>query len=465
MSNGLAPADVLPETVRTPRLSLDLIGPAEAAAMVRGERGPSYHPDFPRPDDVSAASLVAATPEAERSWGTRRLVRLNDGLVFGTIGFYGAPRPSADDVPEVEVGYGLVEDARGHGVATEALAGLLELTDAAGVRVRAAVAPENAASLRVLAKSGFTGLRGANEDGELVMVRPLPDTAPARTAATAAPTMTAPATAAPTTGGPALPRLVATDLDGTLLHTDGTVTARTREVLEALDERGVPVVFVTGRPVRWMEKLWARVGNHGLAVCSNGGIVYDVAEHRVRNALTIDTDTAIRVAQVLRRAIPGTTFALEKVEGFAREQTFLPRNQAPSDIPIGSLEEICDQTVVKLLARHEEITPEPFWHQVEELVGDLVTTTWSSTGTLVEMSARGVTKASTLERIAAEHDVPAEDVVAFGDMPNDIPMLQWAGHSYAMENAHASVAAVARYGAPRNDEDGVAETLARLFGL
>src|SRR3954470_7622164 len=70
--------------------------------------------------------------------------------------------------------------------------------------------------------------------------------------------------------------LVATDLDGTLLHSDGTVTARTREVLDAVDRRGVTVVFVTGRPVRWMEPLWHHVGDHGLAICSNGGIVYDV---------------------------------------------------------------------------------------------------------------------------------------------------------------------------------------------
>jgi RimJ/RimL family protein N-acetyltransferase len=76
-------------------------------------------------------------------------------------------------VPEVEIGYGLVADARGRGVATEAVRALLVLTDAEGVRVRASVPPENKASIRVLAKCGFTQLRGGNEDGELVMARPL----------------------------------------------------------------------------------------------------------------------------------------------------------------------------------------------------------------------------------------------------------------------------------------------------
>lgn len=260
-------------------------------------------------------------------------------------------------------------------------------------------------------------------------------------------------------------RLVATDLDGTLLHSDGTVTAYTRSVLDELDRRGVHVVFVTGRPIRWMDQLWDAVGGHGLAVCSNGGIVYDVASHSVRNALTIDPDTCLRTASLIRRAVPGSSFALEKTGGFAREDTFMPRVAPPLGIPVGSMAEIVDETVVKLLARHEEMSPQEFWERVEEAVGTLVTTTWSSVGALVEMSAKGVTKASTLARLCAEFGIGPEEVVAFGDMPNDLDMLTWAGSSYAMANAHPTVHAVAAEIAPTNDEDGVAATLAGLFGL
>jgi Cof subfamily protein (haloacid dehalogenase superfamily) len=260
-------------------------------------------------------------------------------------------------------------------------------------------------------------------------------------------------------------RLVATDLDGTLLHSDGTVTAYTRAVLDELDRRGVHVVFVTGRPIRWMDSLWDAVGGHGLAICSNGGIVYDVASHSVRNALTIDPDTIVQVGKTLRKAIPGTSFALEKTGGFGVEETFMARHDRVRGIPTGPLEQIVDGTVVKLLAQHEEIAPEPFWQEVEEQVGHLVTTTWSSTFSMVEMSAHGVTKASTLERLAAELGVDSFEVVAFGDMPNDIEMLTWAGSSYAMANAHESVLGVAAHEAPPNDEDGVAVTLAELFDL
>lgn len=262
-----------------------------------------------------------------------------------------------------------------------------------------------------------------------------------------------------------LPRLVATDLDGTLLHTDGTVTARTREVLTAVEALGVTVVFVTGRPVRWMDDLWEHVGGHGLAVVSNGGILYDVHSRAVRMARPIRVETGLEAAKILRDAVPGTTFAMERIEGFAKEPGFMPRLEPPADMLVGPVEEVLDETVVKLLARHEDLEPEPFWAEVESHVGHLLTTTWSSVGALVEMSAPEVSKASTLELVCAELGIDASEVVAFGDMPNDLPMLEWAGTSYAMGNAHPSVQELADRVAPTNEEDGVAQTLAAIFDL
>ena len=260
-------------------------------------------------------------------------------------------------------------------------------------------------------------------------------------------------------------KLVATDLDGTLLHTDGTVTARTRDALTAVEARGVTVVFVTGRPIRWMDDLWEHVGGHGLAICSNGGIVYDVHARSVSRARTIPVDVGLEVADVLRAAIPGTTFAVEKTDGFAKEDGFMPRLPPPPGMAVGAMAQILDATTVKILARHEDLDPERFWARVEAMVGDLVTTTWSSTGALVEISAAGVTKASTLKLVCDERGIDADGVVAFGDMPNDLPMLAWAGTSYAMANAHPSVRDLAGRVAPSNEDDGVASILEDLFDL
>jgi RimJ/RimL family protein N-acetyltransferase len=155
----------LPERIETERLRLVPVTVGDAADMAAGRRQDRWHHDYPRPDDVDAASLVRAGDTG--FWGPRHVVL--DRRAVGSIGCFGVPVDG-----ETEVGLGLVPEVRGRGVATEALRGLLAATDAAGVRLRASVDPGNTASLRLLARCGFSELRGSTEAGELVMARPLP---------------------------------------------------------------------------------------------------------------------------------------------------------------------------------------------------------------------------------------------------------------------------------------------------
>ena len=163
MSEEPAPVPVLPALISSERLRLIAISTTDAGDMLAGRHQDRWHPDYPRRDDVDAAAMV----RAGETWGPRHVVL--GMLAVGSIGCFGPPTDG-----EAEVGYGLVESARGGGVATEALRALLAQTDLVGVRLRASVQPDNRASVRVLAKCGFTELRGSNEDGELVMARPLP---------------------------------------------------------------------------------------------------------------------------------------------------------------------------------------------------------------------------------------------------------------------------------------------------
>jgi RimJ/RimL family protein N-acetyltransferase len=158
----------LPEVVESDRLRLPLWSADVVADLRAGRRRPEWHPDFPREDDRDAAALWADGDP----WGPRSIVR--GDTVLGSVGFFGPPAPAEDGVPETEVGFGLVPEARGWGFATEALGALIAVVDTAGVRVRAGVRPDNRESLRVLAKCGFTTLRGSDEDGALVMARPVP---------------------------------------------------------------------------------------------------------------------------------------------------------------------------------------------------------------------------------------------------------------------------------------------------
>lgn len=262
-----------------------------------------------------------------------------------------------------------------------------------------------------------------------------------------------------------LPRLVATDLDGTLVRSDGTVSDYTRGVLEELERRGVPVVFVTGRPLRWADDVFPYVGGHGLAVVSNGGLVWDVARSAVHLMRPIEPEVGLEVCRLVRDAVPGSRFAVETLAGIGLEPDFLERHVVPEGSRRGAVEEIFDAPALKLLARHEDLAPQEFWDAAEAVVQGRVTITWSSTTALLEMSAAGVTKASTLALLCADLGVDAADVIAFGDMPNDLPMLDWAGTSYAMADAHHTVTELADHVAPGHDDDGVARVLAGVFDL
>jgi Cof subfamily protein (haloacid dehalogenase superfamily) len=261
-----------------------------------------------------------------------------------------------------------------------------------------------------------------------------------------------------------VPRLVATDLDGTLLRTDGTVSARTASVLREVLDRGVEVVFVTARPLRWMTELWPYVGSRGLAVVSNGALLLDVATGQPLEVHAIDPASGLALAAAIREAVPGCDFEVETLSGPAMDHAYDEHGHAPPGSPRGDLAAIWTEPALKLLVRQPSMDPAAFRAAVVDAVGDRATPTWTVDG-LVEISAPGVTKGAALARLCELRGVAPADVVAFGDMPNDLPMLAWAGTSYAVANAHPCVVAAADHLAPANDDDGVAVVLARTFGL
>ncbi|WP_420111937.1 HAD hydrolase family protein [Pseudactinotalea sp.] len=260
------------------------------------------------------------------------------------------------------------------------------------------------------------------------------------------------------------PRLVATDLDGTLVRSDGTVSGWTRAVLAALDARDVPVLFVTARPLRWMEHLWPIVGGHGMAIVSNGAIWFDVATRSVRHLWGIEAEVGLRLTDVIAAAVPEATFALETETGIRYDPHFVDEWDPRPDCPRGPLADIWTDPVVKLLVTAPGLDADHLRKATVSAVGDRAVVTWTGPD-LIEISAAGITKAATLARVASELGVERADVAAFGDMPNDIPMITWAGTGYAMANADPALLEVADHVAPDHDDDGVARVLAELFDL
>jgi HAD superfamily hydrolase (TIGR01484 family) len=260
------------------------------------------------------------------------------------------------------------------------------------------------------------------------------------------------------------PRLVASDLDGTLLRSDGTLSEHTADVLRRVLDLGVDLAFVTARPRRWMDHLWPYVGSRGLAIVSNGALLLDVSTGEALEVRALEIGPGLVLVERLRAALPGAHFAVEMIDGIALEPEYLEPGHAPPGSPTGPLHEVWTAPALKLLVRHETLDPVVFREQVVATVGDAAVATWTVDG-LMEISAVGVTKGDGLARLCARLDIDRADVVVFGDMPNDVPMLTWAGTSYAVANAHPSVLEAADHVAPSNDDDGVAHVVSALFGL
>jgi Cof subfamily protein (haloacid dehalogenase superfamily) len=260
------------------------------------------------------------------------------------------------------------------------------------------------------------------------------------------------------------PAVVATDLDGTVVRSDGTISARTRDALTRAEEAGAMVVLVTGRPPRWMSGIADATGHHGIAICANGALVYDLHAEKVVESHPLAVATALGLVEQLRDAIPGIGFAVESVDGrFGHEPSYQPR-WVTDDVTVGDVETLLDGPVAKLLGRHEEMDPDTLLAKATEVVTvELANITHSSSSGLLEISAAGVSKATTLATLCDEHGHDASVVVAFGDMPNDLPMLAWAGHSVAVANAHPDVLAAVDEVTASNDDDGVAVVLERWF--
>ncbi|WP_214108085.1 HAD family hydrolase [Acrocarpospora catenulata] len=262
------------------------------------------------------------------------------------------------------------------------------------------------------------------------------------------------------------PRLIATDLDGTALRSDGTVSPRTAAAFAGVERAGAMLVFVTGRPPRWMHAVADKVRHHGLAICANGALVYDLHNETIVESHLIERPVLDEVVRRLREGVPELSFAVEYEVGFAYEHAFRVGDwdhEAVHGTRVAP-DTLTALPCAKLLALRPGNDADSLFRQVADLVGDLVTPTHSSGRAMIEISARGVTKATALAGLAARHAIPPEDVVAFGDMPNDLPMLSWAGTSYAVANAHSDVLAAVDHVTATNNDDGVALVLEQLYG-
>jgi hydroxymethylpyrimidine pyrophosphatase-like HAD family hydrolase len=275
------------------------------------------------------------------------------------------------------------------------------------------------------------------------------------------------------------PRLVASDVDGTLLDPTDQISERTRAAVHRVVAAGVPFVLVTGRPPRWIPPIVEQLGHAGPAVCANGAVLYDASTDQVSYTATLDPMQLRDAADVVATALPGAKLAVELPTGSAAvngAEQFLAEPgyihpwpgadsaDAPRDVLLG-------RPAIKLLVRQTGASSDLMAAAVRELFGaqsgagpgGRLDVTYSTGYGLIELSAPGVTKGTGLARLTGKLGIAPADVLALGDMPNDLSMLRWAGYGVAMANAHPAVLESADEITTRNSEDGLALILERWF--
>ncbi|MFF1741945.1 HAD family hydrolase [Streptomyces mirabilis] len=261
-------------------------------------------------------------------------------------------------------------------------------------------------------------------------------------------------------------KLVATDLDGTLLRSDETVSERTREALAAVTAAGAAHIVVTGRAVPWTRHILDDLGYEGLAVCGQGAQVYDAGEHRLLTSVTLDRQLAgLALAKIEAEAGPlllaasrdGLDGEVLVGPGYRRQDGSLPV------VPIRDATDLWSAPLNKVYVQHPTLSDDELAAVAAKVAGGLVGVTMAGAG-IVELLPLGLSKATGLSLAARRLGVKAADTIAFGDMPNDIPMFAWAAHGVAMANAHDELKAVADEVTSSSEEDGIAVVLERLLG-
>ena len=264
------------------------------------------------------------------------------------------------------------------------------------------------------------------------------------------------------------PKLIGTDLDGTIVAHYGFISDRTKIAFTEAHKAGIHIYFVTGRPIRWMKEIKDNF-EFGMGICGNGAMLYDFRNEKILEEWLIAPEIQLEIAKRLRIAIPPVNFAIEANQKFHREKAYVPRWDIGEDnVGVDKIEEAVSDPALKMLARcvNGEFTSDEMLELATHALTGIATVTHSnSTDSLLEISAHGVSKGATLAKIAGRLDLTADDCVTFGDNPNDFSMLSWASRSWAMADGHPDLMKHAKFQTDAHEDDGVAKVIERLLEL
>ncbi|WKD59995.1 Cof-type HAD-IIB family hydrolase [Corynebacterium caspium] len=273
------------------------------------------------------------------------------------------------------------------------------------------------------------------------------------------------------------PQLIISDIDGTLIDSADRIPRRLSEVLYRASRAGAEIALATGRPHRWLYPVLDQMAIRPVCVTANGAVLFDSATETIIKRHELHTDAMQVVVETARRALYDAgagelALAAERVgnDAFSSEEECFVVTPSymhtwiPAGFGIATEAELISIPAVKLLLRNEQLRAPEFYQLVSPLIDPTEAhITYSMNEGLLEVSRPGVTKALGIRELCKMHGISQERTIAFGDMANDIEMLQWVSWGVAMGNANEEVKDIADEVTTTNNEAGVAAVLERWF--
>lgn len=271
------------------------------------------------------------------------------------------------------------------------------------------------------------------------------------------------------------PKFIASDIDGTFLNPEHRVVSRNRDAVTRAVQAGAQFALATGRPHRWIQPILDQIPLRPLCVTSNGAVVYDSDQDRILRAIEMESEAMDEIVSTVQEIMVrhgGASFAVERAGLSAQDPLYelyvvdeIYAEQGPYEgFGVAPVEGVVAQPAVKLIIRNPDLQSQELFDLINPHVDpELAHVTFSIPDGMLEVAAPGISKEVGVEFLASHYGIAQKDVIAFGDMPNDIEMLEWAGIGVAMDNAVQAVKDAADIVTVSNDEAGVAHVLERWF--
>lgn len=270
-------------------------------------------------------------------------------------------------------------------------------------------------------------------------------------------------------------RMIAMDMDGTLLTTDKRVSDKSREVLKRASEAGIKLVVCTGRIFTSAWVFAEIIGTKAPIIASNGAYIREKDRDEIFYTKSLPKEDTLRVAKIVKEygfypfLFTADTIFTEKliytVSMYNKQNDSLPENRRVKIVITNDIEKTIEENhelILKVVVVSEKKDGDRLLELRNKISQEVDASIVSSMDNNFEVMSKGVSKGNAVKILGDYYGIPREEILCIGDNENDISMIEYAGCGVAMGNGAETLKAAADYITDTNDNDGVAKAIEKL---